>query len=323
MSAIFGLLNRNDHPVVPSDLERMNAALAHHGTDGGGLWRRGSAGFGQRLMAFTPEDRYEHQPLISNDGRFVLVSDGRIDNRTELYKDLELGTGLSSTRPLSEFPDGEMILRAYERWGTGSLHRLVGAFAFALWDALKHHLFIARSPIIAPTIFYYAAPRVFAFSVMPKGLFALPFIPRAINERKLADMLVNSPADPESTLYQGISRLPTGSSILVKRDGMSVRPFWQPDLNREIRFKRDEEYIEAFLELHERVVGNHLRSITPVAVMMSGGLDSTAVASTAAQLLKSRGERLTVFTEVPRAGFDGPTKRLLSKPSSTCTTTWI
>ena len=305
MSAIFGIINKNDKPVLPTELERMNAALAHHGTDGGGLWRRGSAGLGQRLMAFTPEDRYERQPLIGGDGRFVLISAGRVDGREKLITELDLGRESSQARPPAELPDGELLLRAYERWGSGCLNRLVGTFAFAVWDAIKHELFIARSPIIAPTLYYHAGPRGLAFSTMPKGLFALPFIPRKINEQKLADMLVRSPADPQSTQYHGISRLPTGSCLIAGREGISVRPFWQPDLKRELRFKRSEEYVEAFNELHDRVVNDQLRSITPVGIMMSGGLDSTAVAATAARILKTRGERLAVFTEVPRPGFTG------------------
>ena len=305
MSAIFGIINLNDKPALPDELERMNAALAHHGSDGGGLWRRGSVGLGQRLMAFTPEDRYERQPLVSGAGRLVLVSDGRVDGREKLINELGPGRESSQPRSTAELPDGELLLRAYEKWGSGCLNRLVGTFAFAVWDAIKHELFIARSPIIAPTLYYHAGPRGFAFSTMPKGLFALPFIPRRINEQKLADMLVKSPADPESTQYQGISRLPTGSWLIAGREGISVRPFWQPDLKREIRFKRAEEYIEAFNELHDRVVKDQLRSITPVGIMMSGGLDSTAVAATAARILKTRGERLAVFTEVPRPGFTG------------------
>ncbi|HEV8711262.1 MAG TPA: asparagine synthase C-terminal domain-containing protein [Candidatus Binatia bacterium] len=82
--------------------------------------------------------------------------------------------------------------------------------------------------------------------------------------------------------------------------------YWQLDLNRQIRFPRDDDYVEAFKELFERVVSDHLRSLTPVGVFMSGGLDSTAVATTAAQLLKRQGKRLATFTEVPRAGFTGP-----------------
>jgi asparagine synthase (glutamine-hydrolysing) len=306
MSAIFGIINLNGKPVAHSDLVNMNLALEHHGADGGGLWAQGCVGMGERLMVFAPEDCFERQPLIGNDGQLVLVCDGRIDNRAELIEDLCLQAKGSTTRPISEIPDGELILRAYERWESKSLQHLVGVFAFAVWDVRAQLVFIARSPILAPPIFYFATPEVFAFSVMPKGLFALPFVPRAINEQKFADMLVRSPADPEATLYRGISRIPTGSYLTAGRDGLRAQKYWKPDLSHEIRFHRGEEYCEAFNELFERVVGAQLRSLTPVGVMMSGGLDSTAVAVMAARMLKSQGRRITAFTEVPRAGFGGP-----------------
>ena len=87
MSAIFGILHLNGQPVAPANLDRMNAALAHRGSDGGGVWTTDAAGVGQRLMCFTPEDRFERQPLLGNDGQCVLVSDGRIDNRDRLISE--------------------------------------------------------------------------------------------------------------------------------------------------------------------------------------------------------------------------------------------
>jgi asparagine synthase (glutamine-hydrolysing) len=306
MSAIFGLVNLTGKPVTPSDMGCMALALKHHGVDGGGLWAQGCAGMGQHLMIFTPEDRFERQPLISTNGQFVMVCDGHIDNRTELLANLGSQAEDLTTHPLLEIPDSELVLRAYEKWGNKSLQHLVGVFAFAVWDIRAQHLFLARSPIKAPTLFYYATPGVFAFSVTPKGLFALPFIPRAINEQKFADKLAHSPADPEATLYRGISRIPTGHCLTVGRDGLHVQNIWKPDLSRKIRFQHDDDYLYAFNELFEHVVETHLRSLTPVGVMMSGGLDSTAIAATAARLLKPQGKRITAFTEVPRLGFAGP-----------------
>lgn len=301
MSAIFGLVNQSSEPVASANLERMNAALVTCGPDSSGIWTGGYVGLGQRLMCFTPEDRSERQPLVSADGQRVLVSDARIDNRLELAPELDIPP--SGARDL---PDSTFILSGYEKWGEDCVHHLVGVFTFALWDTRTQSLLIARSPITAPALFYFSAPQVFAFATMPKGLHALPFITRALNEEKLADMLVQSWASPTTTIYQGIHRLKTGHSLTVQRDGVKVKCFWRPDLKREIRLPGDEDYIAALDELLGRVVSDNLRSVTPVGAMMSGGLDSSSVAATAARLLKPQGERLTAFTEVPRAGFDGP-----------------
>jgi asparagine synthase (glutamine-hydrolysing) len=303
MSAIFGLVLLNHQTVDRAQLERMNAALATHGADGGGIWRQGHIGLGQRLMRFTPEDFFEGQPLISADGQRVLVSDGRVDNREELLADSHQPSAISHSP--SVIPDSAFILRAYEKWGEDCARHLIGSFTFALWDAREQHLLLARSAIGGPSLFYHSTLQTFAFSTMPKGLFALPFIPREFDEQYLADYLAWAPKESGAGFYRDIYRLLPGNLISVTREGLKVKQYWQPDLKREIRFPRDEEYVQAFDELFERVVRDQLRSATPVGVMMSGGFDSTSVAATAARLLKREEKHLVTFTEVPRAGFNG------------------
>lgn len=300
MSAIAGLFYTNDRPIAVADLERMSGALAAHGPDGSGLWRHGSIGLAQRLMCMTPEDRFEQQPLLSADGQVVLVSDARLDNRPELARVLDVPP------PVHEQPDSAFILHAYEKWGLDCPHHLVGAYSFALWDAGEQRLLLVRSPLGGGAVFYHHTPEVFAFATMPKGLLALPFVPRALNEEKLACYLARMGGDPQATFYRSIYCLQPGHWLSVGRNGLTVQRYWQLDLNRQIQFPRDDDYVEAFKERFERVVSDHLRSLTPVGVLMSGGLDSTSVATTAARLLKRQGKRLTTFTEVPRAGFTGP-----------------
>jgi asparagine synthase (glutamine-hydrolysing) len=122
MSAIVGLFYLDNRPVASADLERMSAALTAHGSDGQGLWKHGSIGLAQRLRHFTPEDRFEQQPLLSADGQVVLVSDARLDNRPELTRALDIPPAAAH-----EQPDSAFILRAYERWGLDCPHHLVGA----------------------------------------------------------------------------------------------------------------------------------------------------------------------------------------------------
>lgn len=301
MSAIIGLINLNDQPVDRVYLERMSTALAAHATDGGGMWIQGCVGLGQGLICFTPEDRLECQPLISRDGQRVLVCAARLDNRPELMRALDI-----SPIHARELPDSVFILRAYERWGEDCVCHLVGAFVFALWDAYTQSLLIARSPMGERVLFYHHTPQTFAFATMPRGLLALPFVSRELNEEQLADFLVSHNRDIYATFYRSISRLPPGQLLTVGHGEVKVRRYWQLDLNREIRFPRDSDYVEAFNELFERVVSDHLRSRTPVGVFMSGGLDSSSIAATAARLLQAQDKRLAAFTEVPRAGFDGP-----------------
>lgn len=291
MSAIFGVVHFDNRPLDPVDLESVRTALAHHGIDGG-LWCEGSTGMGTVLLPFTPQDAYERQPLLSRDGAFTLVSDARLDNRRELRPSVDLHT-----------PDSELLLEAYARWGTECVHHLTGVFAFAVWDARTQSLFAARSPIVAPTFVYTADAHRFAFATMPSGLHALPQFPRALDEVGLVRWLSGLGGTPATTLYKDILSLPSGHWLLANRDGVKTVCYWQPDLSREIHFARDEEYLAAFNELFTRVVDDYLHSTTPVAIQMSGGLDSSSLAAAAATLLAARGEQLAAFTEVPRSGF--------------------
>ncbi len=300
MSAIFGLLYTDAQPVSPDDLGRMEQALQGFGQDTTGLWHDKHVGLGCCLMHFTPEDCFEQQPLISADKQVVLVSDARIDNREELTHHLDIPPS-----ELNEMPDSVFIMRAYEKWGEDCFNRLIGDYAIALWDAGEQRLLLARSPVGGRPLFYHVAPNSFVFATMPQGLFALPFIPRELDLEFVADYLTLAPKASGRSFFLGIRRLHAGQLLAIKRDGCKLSKFWQPDLQREIRYARDDDYVDAFNALFERVVADHLRSKTPIGVMMSGGLDSTSVAATAALLCKRENKRLATFTEVPRFGFDG------------------
>jgi asparagine synthase (glutamine-hydrolysing) len=317
MSAIFGLVHFDDALVNYADLARMDAALRRHGADGGGLWREGGAGLGQRLLQLTPQDAHERQPLRSNDGALVLVSDARLDNRAELLGDWRLEIGerrAGSPRAnlqslLSNLPDSALILQAYRIWGIECVRHLTGVFAFAVWDTRTRTLFAARSPIAAPSLFYTATPRVIAFATMPSGLHALPFAPRSLDETGLARLLTGLGGDDTTTLYRTIRRLPTGHRLIADRRGMHTENYWQPDLTHTLHLGSDADYLDAFNDLFTRIVSDHLVSTTPIALQLSGGLDSSAVAAASAPLLAARSERLTAFTEAPRTGFAGAMPR--------------
>jgi asparagine synthase (glutamine-hydrolysing) len=299
LSAIFGLISPHGGRPPDRALLQMRSALAGHGGDGSSTWTGDGTGLGQELKRVTPEDLAERQPLISRDGRRVLVSDGRIDNRRELSGEL----GLAWESP--QIPDSAFIMAAYERWGEDCARELIGSFSFAIWDEERKRLLLARSPFGAKTVFYHNAGEFVAFATMPKALFALP-VPRRLSHQGIADLLVLVPPEPGASLYEGIGSLEPGHQLTADRQGCRVRAFWTPELRKELRLRSDEEYEEAFTELFDRVVADQLRSLNPVGLLLSGGLDSTSVAAAAAPLLAKRGERLAAFTGAPMIGFREP-----------------
>jgi asparagine synthase (glutamine-hydrolysing) len=300
VSAIFGLVAVHGGELPGHALEAMRSALADHGGDGGDTWALGGAGLGQQLTFVTPEDLFERQPLVSRDSLRVLVSDGRIDNRLELSGELGLPW------PARTVPDSAFILAAYERWGTDCPQHLIGSFSFAIWDARLKRLLLARAPSGAKPVFFHQAADFVAFATMPSALFALPGVPRKLCLESVADHLILVPLEPGASLYRDIRSLEPGHALTVSPRGSHIRAFWRPELRHELRLRCDAEYVEAFTERFDRVVADHLRSLSPVGVMMSGGLDSTSVAATAAPLLARHGERLAAFTAAPRTGFREP-----------------
>ena len=285
--------------VEPSDLERMSAALAAHGPDGHGTWSRGPVGLVHRRACFLPEDHLARQPLALPGGQGALVSAARLDNRPELTQALCLETSQASS-----LPDAGFIREAYLRWGGDCPARLVGDFTFAVWDHAGQALLLACSPFSGRPLFYHSSGGRLAFATMPKALFALPGVPRALDEAYLARYLARQPTPPGDTFYREIRQLPPGHCLLVRDGRPELQSFWEPDLTRDLRLPRDEDYLEAFQELFARVVKDHLRSSSPVGIMLSGGLDSSSVAAVAAPLLRAEGKRLSAFTEVPHVGFE-------------------
>ncbi len=301
MSAIFGIVHWDGRPVDAAMLDRMDAALAAHGPDGRGLWREGPAAFGHRSAWGTPEASLERQPLARNAG--VLVCDVRIDNRHELAQGWSLGSDAAG------LPDSAYVARALDAWHEEASAHLYGAFAFVHWDTRSRRLLLARSPFGERPLFYWSSPRTFAFATMPKGLFASGLTTRTIDEPFLADVLAQERLDPGGSYFRGVKRVPAGHVLVVTADSTRPVRVWRPERIRELRLSTDDAYVDAFLDVYSRAVRDVLRSRGRVGVMLSGGLDSSSVAAMSAPMLAARNERLAAFTEVPAAGFAGPTNR--------------
>jgi len=300
MSAIFGLIHNDGSVPLRKDLEHMSTVLAAHGPNGEGFWLKNNVGLGQRLMHFTPEDRFEKQPLLSPDGQKVIISDGRIDNRSELIEELKISPIEAQT-----LPDSLFVLRAYERWGEECTCHLIGSFAFAVWNTKDQSLFMACSRTEPKPIFYYSTPKIFIFSTMPKALFSFPFVKREVDLHHFGDFLIKGYYDLGSTFYKSIHLLPHEHSLKFKNGSFKIRRYWQLNVKQELRLKNNEEYVLAFNEIFKRAVSDRLRSISPIGISMSGGLDSSSIAVTAATLLKQKRKSLSTFTEVPPPTFDG------------------
>jgi len=280
MSAIAGIYCLDNRPVERTDLVRMIDILAHRGPNGSGVWHEGSIGLAHRMLWTTPESLLEELPLADRTGNLVLTADARIDNRDELIAALEL-----SDRPTEKITDSDLILAAYQKWGESCPEKLLGDFAFAIWDGRKQVLFCARDHFGVKPFYYYSSERAFIFATEIKAILCVPEVPRRIDEVKVGDYLMAMPEDKEITFYQNILRLPPAHSIVVSRNRTQMRSYWSLDPTRELRLSSNEEYAEAFREKFTEAVRCRLRSTFPVGSMLSGGLDSSSITCVASQLL--------------------------------------
>ena len=164
MSGIAGIFNRDGRPVDPDLLARMTDAIAHRGPDGAGHWADGAVGFGHQMLCTAPESLHEQQPWRDETGQLCLVLDGRVDNRAELQRALA-----AAGAHLGEDTDAELVLQSYEVWGEACPKRIIGDFAFAIWDARKQQLFCARDFLGIKPFYYYADERTFLDVVVPRS----------------------------------------------------------------------------------------------------------------------------------------------------------
>lgn len=271
MSGICVYFRRDGSPVDDDALERMMEAAHHRGPDGARQWKHECVGLGHLQMCTTPESEYERQPTFDEETAVCLAFDGRVDNRDELIEQLSLST--FETVPIT---DSILVLRAYSRWGADCVERLVGDFAFALWDQRARRLLCARDAIGVRPLYYVLTPRFFAAASGLPELFTCGGVSKAINEAMVGEYLSVGIHSQGETLYRDVQRLPPGHLMSVDTNGICISRYWKPERIDELRLS-DDEYAERFRFLFRQAVLACSRSNRALAADLSGGLDSSSV----------------------------------------------
>jgi asparagine synthase (glutamine-hydrolysing) len=303
MSALAGRWNFDGKPGAGASCKRMLAAQEIYGPHHGASWDGGDIAIGRRLFRSLPEDMYDRQPLVGGGGRYRLVADVRLDDRDELAAAL----GLDATRAAS-LPDAAFLLAAWEQWREDCFDRLFGDYAFALWDGEERRLVLARDPLGMRPLHYHLGAAFAAFASMPKGLHALAEIPYAPNEVRVAEFLALLPEHGADSFFEGVSRVEAGHFVSVTPGGVVARRHWNPRRDTTQPW-RGGDPAEAMRAQFDRAVAARLRGGGRVGAHLSAGLDSSAVAATAARLLAPTGGSVVAFTAVPREGYGGADPR--------------
>jgi asparagine synthase (glutamine-hydrolysing) len=301
MCGIFGIIGFN--VGVPSGvLQRATQSLVHRGPDDGGtVILRDSVdpsieiGLGNRRLAILDLSPLGHQPMHDPESGNYIVYNGEIYNFREIRARL-LGLGFH----FRSGSDTEVILKAYAHWGEECVNEFRGMFAFAIWDAERHRLFMARDPMGIKPLYYFHSDRYVIFSSEVRTLLGTDLIPRRLDPSGLLNYLTFGSVYDPNTLVEGISALAAGDSLtwqagrLIRRTYCDLLESTGPG-NGSLLSDRQQGESEV-AEMLDEAVRMQLISDVPVGVFLSGGIDSSALVA----ILARHGVRTITFSIVFR-----------------------
>src|ERR1022692_4454142 len=290
MCAICGKIIFDKNAVVePGLLEGMLNTVRHRGPDDEGIYTSSRIGLGHRRLSIIGLST-GHQPLCNEDGSIWITFNGEIYNYRQLRSDLVAKGHVFATET-----DTEVIVHLYEELGVNCLSELRGMFAFAIWDSRQDVLFLARDRVGIKPLYYWQNSRSLVFGSEIKSILADPEVECELDPALIDRLLTFFYLPGEQTLFRNVRKLPPASYMLVKAGRSEVHTYW--DLHFEpspISMAQAESQLASLLEESVKL---HMISDVPVGVLLSGGLDSTAMLSIATDAV---GEPLNTFT----VGFD-------------------
>ena len=281
MCGIAGIFNLNGEPASPVVLRRMTDAIAHRGPDGEGFYSDGFIALGHRRLAIIDLSPAGHQPMISRDQQVVLSYNGEIYNFQEIRTQLEsLGHQFHSKT------DSEVVLNAWNQWGSGCVNHFNGMYAFAVWDKREQSLFLVRDRYGIKPLYYACWGQTFLFGSEQKAILAHPAAKRELDKRALLEYFTFQNLFTDRTLLEGVKLLPPASIAKV-----SLGSNGSPQISRywDYRFREPDhpadpkEYREELDRLMRQAVNRQLVTDVEIGAYLSGGMDSGTLTALAAK----------------------------------------
>jgi asparagine synthase (glutamine-hydrolysing) len=274
----IALSSRSRREIDAGVLERMRDVLTHRGPDDAGLFVGGRVGLGHRRLSIV-DVAAGHQPMTNEDGSLQITYNGEIYNHADFRESLEARGHVYRTHC-----DTETILHLYEEEGVRSVERLRGMFAFAIWDANRRELFVARDRLgVKPLYYVHADDGSLYFASEIKALLEARAVAPEVNYAALPDYLANHATSGEETLFRGVKRLLPGHTLLWRDGQVRIEKYWDVSFDKgageDSRRKTDDEYVAEWSELFRTSVRLRLMADVPLGMFLSGGIDSSAIAA--------------------------------------------
>ena len=279
MCGITGWANLDSHtPPLPGGrdlLHSMCERMLHRGPDSEGLFVARGAALGMRRLAIIDLITGE-QPVFNEDRSVTVVLNGEIYNYREIRDNLEkLGHTFRSAS------DTEVLPHLYEEYGDEMVQELNGMFAFALWDSVRQRLLIARDRFGEKPLYWGVFDNKLLFASEPKVLLAHPSVKPSLNLQALRQYLSFDYVPAPLSIYEGVNKLPAAHRLILQDGKITVEPYWRLSYRTNSRVPTEEEAAEQLRELLADSVRMRLVSDVPLGVLLSGGVDSSAVAALA------------------------------------------
>ena len=300
MCGISGIAfgSRSSRVVSEATLVRMRDVLRHRGPDDAGLFIEGPVGLAHRRLSIV-DLALGHQPMPNEDGSLQIVFNGEIYNHADLRPDLVARGHVFATHS-----DTEVILHLYEEYGKRCVDHLRGMFAFAIWNRRTKELFIARDRLgVKPLYYVHTDDGALFFASEIKALLAADALRPKLNLAALPDYLANHATSDDTTLFAGVRRLLPGHTLLWHDGKILIERYWdaRPGEIAEGRSRSVADYVDEWRELFRTSVKLRLMSDVPLGVFLSGGIDSSAIASVMSQMVAEPIKTFSVAFDAPEA----------------------
>lgn len=298
MSAIWGAIDLQGNPIREEAKKKLRKAFDKCVIDRYEEMVCENVYMGCGIQYFTPQAKKEILP--KKQGNLFFTADVVLDNRQELFQKLDRTADTS-------MPDGELLYEVYKKYGKSCLNDLLGAYAFVWYDKQKNEIELVLDAVGNRCLYYRLIGSILYFSSLIEPLAQITEETRA-NDRWLVDFLAMDHLfminETEETPIKDIYRLAPAQYMKISKEQKEKETYWKPFENyQEYHLQSDEEYKNQFCRLWNTAVKDVMRTDTETAILLSGGLDSTAVAAIAAPYLKEKGKKLYSFTSVPMKGY--------------------
>jgi asparagine synthase (glutamine-hydrolysing) len=291
MCGIFGIIDRHNK-VDPEILEQGCDIIEHRGPDDSGYYINQNIGLGHRRLSILDLTSSGHQPMFSQDGKYVIIYNGEIYNHNELREQYLQKINFRSTS------DTETLLEGYAAYGESFINHLNGIFSLAIFNIETKHIFIARDQLGVKPLYYYNDENYFLFGSEIKSFKSVPGLELSPDSEAFFEYLIFLWTPGKKTPFRQVKKLLPGHSLSFQinshADYVKPKAYYKLPIGNKAEFRSEKEAIDILEQKLLKAVERQMLSDVPVGFFLSGGLDSSLLVAMAKKLRPD--ENLQTFT---------------------------